>query len=74
MARVVTREGETIEGIASSYLDLEGRSPEDAQLRADLAQLIEANEVRRDGDLYFWHETDTGDGDPYGPTRRERGL
>lgn len=69
----MTREGETIEGIASSYLDLEGRAPGADQLLADLAELIEFEEVRRDGDLYFWHETDTGDGDPYGPTRRKRG-
>jgi hypothetical protein len=56
--RFVTADGATAAEIADSFCDVEGFTPPPDKITAGLVDLELAGEVRSDGDLYFWHETD----------------
>lgn len=69
----VTCRGTTAFEIQSRIADMLGHRMAEHRLARAVAHLIHVtDEVRWDGDRYYWYETDTGAGDPYGPGRTPR--
>lgn len=62
IARFCTKDGTTVDAVADSFCDINGYTPNLADVAAALGTLASVGRVRIAGDRYFWHATDQGAG------------